>query len=156
MVRAYKLEQAACVPMIALTPELFKYLSEHPDRKYYSEDIDPIRTTLIRSENLPNGTTQWFINYLRVCLHSVEPAITPEARERYRDEDEEGRERIRSELWLNACREWAREHGKAILSAHAAAGSESVREKYKWLATYHNDEIKQFFGQEAEKLMIEP
>jgi hypothetical protein len=155
MVRAYKLEHAACVPMIAITPELQKYLSDHPHRKYYSDDFDPIPTTLTHYNNLPNGKTQWFINYLRICLHSVEPTIASDDRKRYQAEDEDGRDRMRTEAWQNACRHWARQHGRAVLSAYASAGDDDhLRGKYAWLVAYHNDEIKRFFGEEAEPLLI--
>lgn len=156
MVGAYKLERAACVPMIAITPDLKKYLSDHSHRKFYSDDFDPIPRTMTQYGSLPNGTTQWFVNYLRICLGSVEPFIGGDALKQYQAADEEGRDLIRTEAWQDACRDWARRHGQAILSAYAAAGDdEHVREKYAWLVDYHNDEIRHFFRQEAESLTIQ-
>jgi hypothetical protein len=154
MVRAYRLEHAACVPMIAITPELQKYLSDHKDRNYYSDDLDPIPTTFIWCSNLPNGTDQWCINYMRICLRSLEPVIAGGDWERYQTLDEDGRDLMRTELWQNTCRDWARRHGQAILRACASAGDKHVRDKYVWLANYHNDEIRIFFGEEAESLTI--
>lgn len=137
MVRAYKLEQAACVPMIALTPDLQKYLSDHPHRRYYSDDVDPIPTTMTEYGNLPNETTQWFVNYLRICLGSITPSIFGDDLKRYKEANEEGRELIRNEAWQNACRDWARRHGQAVLNAYNSAGEdEHVRQKYAWLVDY--------------------
>jgi hypothetical protein len=141
--------------MIAITLDLQKYLSDHPHRNYYSDDFDPIPKTLVQYDNLPNGWTQWFINYVRICLDSVEPTIAGDDRKRYQAEDLDGRDRMRTEAWQNACRHWVRRHGQAILSACASAGNaERVREKYAWLVAYHNDEIRRFFGEEAESLSI--
>ena len=75
LVRAYGLEKDACVPMIALTPQLRKFLANHPHRSFYSDDFDPIPKILKQYRKLPNGGTQWFINYLRICLESVEGAL---------------------------------------------------------------------------------
>ncbi|GEC57901.1 hypothetical protein ABIF38_008733 [Bradyrhizobium japonicum] len=155
LVRAYRLEHAACVPMIAITPDLQTYLSDHPHRKYYSDDVDPTPKTLMQYSNLPNGQTQWFINYLRICLDTIEPTISGEDRDRYQAEDQDGRDRMRTEAWQNACRDWARQHRNAILTAYASAGNdESVRAKYAWLFRYHNEEIGRFFGEEAQALSI--
>jgi hypothetical protein len=46
LVRAYKLERDACVPMIAITPDLRKYLANNPERRFYRQDLDPIPKTL--------------------------------------------------------------------------------------------------------------
>jgi hypothetical protein len=155
LVRAYRLEHAACVPMIAITPDLQTYLSDHPHRNYYSDDFDPIPKTLMQYSSLPNGKTQWFINYLRICLDSVEPTIAGDDRERYQAEDQDGCDRMRTEAWQNACRHWAMRHREAVLNACASAGDDDhVREKYAWLVDYHNDEIKRFFREEAESLLI--
>ncbi|REF70527.1 hypothetical protein [Paracoccus versutus] len=155
MVNAYGLEHEACVPMIAITPALYKYLSKHPDRGYYSKDIEPFSKVFKLYRKLPNGKTHWFINYLRICLESVEPVIVGDDRERYLSADADGRERMRTELWQSACSEWALSHGRIIAEAHAKATVASVRLKYEWLASYHNAEVKRFFGKRAKPLLIE-
>ena len=155
LVRAYQLEHAACVPMIAVTPELRTYLSDHPHRNFYSEDSDPVPRTLVQYSNLPNGQTQWYINYLRICLQTVEPTIVGDDRKRYQAESADGKDRMRTEAWQNACRSWARRHGEVILRALASAGNdERVSAKYAWLVGYHNEEITRFFREEAEPLLV--
>lgn len=155
MVNAYGLEHEACVPMIAITPALCKYLSKHSDRGYYNKDIEPFSKVFKLYRELPNGQTHWFINYLRICLESVEPVIVGEDRERYLSADADGRDRMRTELWQSACYEWALSHGQIIAEAHAKATVASVRLKYEWLASYHNAEVKRFFGRRAKSLLIE-
>lgn len=155
MVNAYGLEHEACVPMIAITPALHKYLSEHPDRSYYSKDIEPFSKVFKQYRKLPNGQTHWLINYLRICLESVEPAIVGDDRERYLSAEADARDRMRTELWQSACYEWALSHGRIIAEAYAKATIASVRLKYEWLASYHNAEVKRFFGKRAKPLLIE-
>jgi hypothetical protein len=46
MVNAYRLERDACIPMIAVTPDLRKYLANHANRCFYNSDFDPIPKTL--------------------------------------------------------------------------------------------------------------
>lgn len=89
--------------MIAITPALSKYLSKHPDRGYYSKDMDPFSKVFKLHRKLPNGQTHWLINYLRICLESADPVIVGEDRERYISADADGRDLIRTELWQSAC-----------------------------------------------------
>lgn len=154
MVNAYGLEHEACVPMIAITPALRRYLSKHPDRGYYNKNIEPFSKIFKQYRKLPNGQTHWFINYLRICLESVEPVIGGKDRERYLSADADDRERMRTKLWQSACHEWALSHGQIIAEAHAKATAPSVRLKYEWLAKYHNTEIKRFFGKKAKPLLV--
>jgi hypothetical protein len=154
LVKAYNLERDACVPMIAITPDLRKYLFNHPERRFYSQDLDPIPKTLKQYRKLPNGKALWFINYVRICLESIEPMLVGEERKKYEAEDEDGRDRMRTQAWQKACLDWANYHGQAILKAHAEAQIPSVRAKYAWLAGYHNTEVKKFFGKAAAPLLI--
>jgi hypothetical protein len=153
MIHAYHLEHDACVPMIAITPALWKYLANHPHRRFYSDDLDPILRTFRRHTKLPNGTTQRFINYVRICLETVEGRWIGDERERYDSAVAAERDRMRSEIWKRACRDWARDHAKAIAAAYEVAQTDSVRAKYRWLARYHDAEIRRFFGPEARPLL---
>jgi hypothetical protein len=98
--------------------------------------------TFRQHSKLPNGTTQRFINYVRICLETVEGRLIGDERARYGATNADERDRMRTEIWERACRDWARDHAQAVTTAHAAAESDSVRQKYVWLAKYHNAEIK--------------
>jgi len=89
-----------------------------------------------------------------ICLETVEGRLIGEERPRYEAANVDERDRMRTEIWERACRDWAREHAQAIMTAHAAADSEGVRKKYVWLAKYHNAEIKRFFGREAKAALL--
>jgi len=94
------------------------------------------------------------LNYIRICLETAEGRLIGDERARYAAADAEERDRMRGKIWRRACRDWARDHGRAIVAAHAAAGNASVRAKYRWLARYHNKEIRRFFGREAPRLVV--
>lgn len=158
LVSAYNLEsEDVCVPMIAISPKLRTYLANHPHRGFYSQDYDPIPVTLREYRSLPNGKPQkalWFINYLRLYLGAIEPSIVGDELKRYKSENAAGRDRIRNEAWKKACRKYARLHADAISKAYAATEDQRVRAKYRWLAKYHNDEIKRFFRQDSKTLRV--
>ena len=75
-------------------------------------------------------------------------------RARYEAANPGERDRHAGEIWKRACRDWAWDHAQAVTTAHAAAESDSVRQKYVWLAKYHNAEIKRFFGRQAKPLLV--
>jgi hypothetical protein len=154
MIRAYRLEHDACVPMIAITPDLWTYLANHPHRRFYSDELDPIPRTFSQQNKLPNGSTQRFLNYVRICLETVEGRLIGDERARYEAADADERDRMRSETWNRACRDWARDHAQAIIKAHTGAENADVRQKYRWLARYHNKEIRRFFRREAQPLVV--
>lgn len=147
LVNAYELERDACVPMIAVTSDLIKYLRDCPERGFYAQTSDPLSKVLIEYKGLPNGQSAWFINYLRICLEAVEPVFSKKDQEQIRSMDADMRDSLRTEAWLNACRAWATQHGRAITKAYSNAGLEKVRAKYRWLADYHNAEVASFFGE---------
>lgn len=153
LVRAYQLEHDASVPMIAISSGMRRYFSGHPGRDYYSDDIDPYPATFTRCD-IPGGKRKWFINYARVCLNSVDGRVLPEEREEYEAATPEEKHDMRNRFWARGCREWARQHRTVITTALNNASDDHIREKYLWLASYHNREIKRFFRRDAEEFSI--
>lgn len=156
LVQAYRLEHDACVPMIAVAPKLLEYLSDHPLRRSYSQDLDPFPRTIAQYTKLPNGKAHWFINYLRLSFDTVEPVFVGDDKEQYRAATDTERARMWRKAFLKTCRELAKDHGRAILEAHKKAERDDVRAKYAWLADYHNAEVKAFFGRASASLLIKP
>lgn len=151
MIGAYRLEGTACAPIIAITQRLKDQLWSHPDRRRYSADIDPIKTTFVRAENLPNGESHWMVNYFGVCLGSVEPYI-PQAV--LQGQSPAAKDRLIDLHWDEACRKWAKGHGDAIIAASQASLESKVRAKYEWLAGYHNREVSRFFSDSGQDLHV--
>ncbi|MGE0093826.1 MAG: hypothetical protein AB7M05_19730 [Alphaproteobacteria bacterium] len=154
MIKAYHLEREACVPMIALTDSLLTYLSEHRHRKFYHKSIDPIESTFRKFENLPNDSTQHFVDYIPICLESLEGSIPKEAQEIYATSSSEEKDRMRNEAYECACNVWISQHRKEIIKAHERATVESVRAKYVWLARYHDDAVSRFFKRPTRDMLI--
>ncbi len=154
LVKSYNLERAASAPLIALTPELRTYLTEHPGRTAYSADADPIAWSLMDAENLPNGESHCCLNYFGTCLRNVDPAFDADDQRKLRAVEGEERDTMVSEAWQSAALAWAQSHGDAIRAGYQGAGTNGVREKYIWLAGYHDREVEKFFGAAGDSVRI--
>ncbi|GGF00319.1 hypothetical protein GCM10011611_02400 [Aliidongia dinghuensis] len=154
MVKAYELERDACVPMIAVTGEVHRHFSEHRDRKFYHKSADPIPRILRRFDDLPNGKAQWLIDYMPICLESVDGHIAAADLARYKTSNPEIRDQMRNEAFWRDCRQWATWHADAIRGQYRTATAGSIRAKYVWLARYHDDAVARFFGTAPAELLI--
>jgi hypothetical protein len=74
LVRAYKAENQANVPVIALTDALYRYLSRHSHRKFYSKDIEPVRRLLrrYRAQGPSRKISFWFLDYITTYAESID------------------------------------------------------------------------------------
>lgn len=151
MIGAYRLEGAACAPIIAITESLKNLLWKHPDRKRYSADIDPVEAMFVRAENLPNGKSHWMLNYFRTCLESVAPHVPLTSLQGL---SPDAKDQLMNAKWVEASRQWAKGHGDAIVAAAKAVSDPKVHAKYEWLAEYHNREVARFFGSGNDDLHI--
>ncbi|CAJ5659412.1 Uncharacterised protein [Burkholderia pseudomallei] len=148
LARAYRAEGLANVPVIALTEDIYQYLSEHPDRANYAEEIEPLGR-LLRHYTGPrsDGTSQkfWFIDYIGTYVRNVE--WQPGSREQLEEYKRATPER-KDELWMAGCHEnqqrWLAHHARTIEAAFGRAGSPSVAQKYRWLSLYHNEIALQY------------
>lgn len=68
LVRAYNAERNACVPVIALTDDLYGFFSSHRDRRFYSADVDPLKS-FRRYDG--DKASCWYLDYLSICAESV-------------------------------------------------------------------------------------
>lgn len=146
MVRAYKAEGAANVPVIALTNELYRYLSKHSDRKFYSNDIEPIRRLLrrYRAEG-PNGKVSfWYLDYITICAESASWITSRTQHESYLSASPDEKDKIMNDGYRENLTAWFSNHAKIIAQAHKKAETESVRSKFVWLASYHNEIAPRF------------
>lgn len=144
LIDAYKLEGAACVPMIAITDELYNHLANHSDRTTYSIDRDPLGM-FKRFNDLPNGQSSWMIDYLPICLGAVDGELTPEERERYKTATGDERDALRQQAYDRDRVNWARWHADEIRKAAASTQEDNVKSKYKWLARYHDNVVENSF-----------
>jgi len=142
LVRAYRAEGKAIVPVIRLTDELYKFVSTHPHRKFYSGDIEPVRTLLREYKGVrPDGSplSFWYLDYLSVVLQSVDWVTSAAQRQNCLTAPRGKRDRIREMGYRANIRNWLRHHARMIKQAHARAKDAHVKAKYEWLADYHNE-----------------
>jgi hypothetical protein len=146
LVGAYKTEGAASVPVIALTDKLYTFLSGHGDRRFYSKDIEPANTLLRQhSYEGPKGKVSfWYLDYITVIAESIDWITSEHQRQSCLASPPGKRDRIRAMGHQKNIREWFKAHARQIKLAHARARNDAVRQKYEWLAEYHNEIAPRF------------
>lgn len=148
MARAYKEERdRACYPVIAISDQLYRLLRDHPLRKVYSKDIDPFPDQFGSFKHPKTGERVRFINYLRLIAASLDWQYDKATRDDYmaapRDSDE--RDRIMADGYIRNLSGFFERHKAMISSAYSAAKG-NAKEKYHFLAKYHNSELRRFLS----------
>jgi hypothetical protein len=136
----------ASIPVIALTDRLFDFLNSHGDRRFYSKDIEPVRT-LLRPHTYkgPKGKVSfWYLDYISVIAKSIDWITSDEHYKSCVAAPPDRRDHIRELGYRKNLRRWFREHARQIQLAHARGKDESVKRKYEWLAAYHNEIAPKF------------
>lgn len=154
MVRAYRLEHEASVPVIAVTDKLADFLYNHEERGFYSKDADPLRKLLTRNPSIPGNSNFYYLDYLPLWLDALDTVIAPQDAERYESSDVGTRDKMRTLAWESACRSTAKLHRDHVRSAYRSSPDEVVRAKYRWLIDYHNSRVSAFFHSEAAQFLI--
>lgn len=141
MVRAYKIEGMANVPVIAITEDVYRYFSNHKDRSFYSEDYDPIKNMLRKYEAEEDGkhVEFWYLDYLSLCLQGLGWQCSKSQQSAYREASPDEKQQIMNEGYRHNIDQWLDQHARNIEEAHTGSSKDSVRAKYKWLANYHNE-----------------
>jgi hypothetical protein len=145
LVAAYKEERdRAIYPVISISKQLYKLLRDDPGRKFYSKDADPFPDEF-SSFTHPDGGRVHFINYLRLAAKSLDWNYDKATYEAYRaaPRDSDEREKIMGDGYQRSLVRFFERHKELIVSAHKAA-DEKVKTKYKFLAEYHNKELRYF------------
>lgn len=134
LTRAYYQEGKARYPVIAVTQDLYDYLSSHPDRNSYASSIDPLNSfEYIETEN---GRIH-YLDYLSICCESVSWNPTPNERLVYKSASPEERDSMMNSGYRASLNAWLSMHRDKIQHAHSQC-PEKDRPKYEWLSDYHN------------------
>ena len=141
LTRAYKHEGECCFPVISITDDLQSFLTGHGDRKFYAKDTDPIRTSF--SKTKVGSKTITFIDYIGICVESLDWRTSTDQWAAYRAATPEGKQEIANKGIRENVERWLTQHASRISDAYVAS-SGAVREKYEWLASYHNTAAKKF------------
>ncbi|WP_441258099.1 hypothetical protein ACS18Q_17390 [Vibrio sp. Vf1514] len=140
MVGAVKREESACVPVIALCEEIYKYFSEHSHRDLYSEDYDPIRGMFRKYTS--DKEDFFYIDYISICVEALDWHRSTEQMNAYRKASPDEKDEIMAAGYRENVDIWLSTHARNIESAAKSAPNDKVKDKYKWLASYHNDVAK--------------
>jgi hypothetical protein len=148
MVKAYKIERdQACYPVIAVSDQLYYLLRDHPGRKFYSKDADPFPDQFGSFKHPKSGKRIRFINYLRLVAPSLDWQYDKATRDAYMKAplDSDERDRIMQNGYMRNLSDFFERHKAMILSASRGTRG-AVRQKYKFLAQYHNAELLRFLS----------
>lgn len=146
MVRAYKTEGLVNVPVIALTDELYKYFSKHSHRNYYSEDNDPVHA-LLRQYSVQGEAgevTFWYLDYIKIYAESIDWITSRAQHQSYIYAAPDEKQAIMDDGYKTNLTNWFSLHARVIEEAYEQAKNERVKNKYAWLAAYHNDVAVEF------------
>lgn len=141
LTRAYKQESECHYPVISITDSLAEFLETHKDRQIYSQDIDPTRSIFAETQFASKSIT--FIDYIRICLNSLDWMIDKAQINEHRSATPEEKQRIVSEGYRKKVDAWLTTHATRIREAHEHA-PDQVKAKYQWLQDYHNRMAKQY------------
>ncbi|MCG8313636.1 MAG: hypothetical protein MI976_10500 [Pseudomonadales bacterium] len=142
MVGAVKREESACVPVIALCEELYKYFSEHGHRGFYSEDYDPVRGMFRKYSS--DKEEFFYIDYISICVEALDWHRSKEQMADYRKASPDEKDQIMAAGYRENVDIWLSTHARNIESAAQLAPNDKVKDKYIWLASYHNDVAKRY------------
>lgn len=154
MISAYRLEQAACFPIISVSKRLYDILSAHRERSNYHESIDPV-PHLFRTIKDEDGSIIYYLDYISVGVEELDWKFNKGLYDAYMSAPPESKQRdeIMEEGYNLSLQNWFRIHGAMIKRALRNADSEKIRKKYLFLADYHNEKAKAYLKEPTEYLI---
>ena len=139
MVRAYKAEGKADVPVIALTQDLYTFFSKHKDRQHYSHDIEPVGRFLRPYLGGSSNVQFWYLDYITMFAEDIGWITSKAQHAKYLTATPDEKDAIVEAGYKKNRDAWFEHHARKIEEAHQLADSAKVKAKYKWLAKYHNE-----------------
>jgi hypothetical protein len=142
MVGAVKREESACIPVIALCEKIYKYFADHGHRNFYSDNLDPIKGMFRKYSSGENEF--FFIDYISLCVEGLDWHSSKEQMTSYRNATPDEKDEIMASGYRENVDHWLANHARNIEEAANLAPTEDVKNKYVWLASYHNDVAKRY------------
>ena len=152
LVKAYRLEQAAKYPVLAVTESLYRFLRSHPGRKVYSRNLDPF-PKMFRSFADSAGKRIRYLNYIEQLLANLDWQFDQATVQAHRAASPEDRDAIVLHGYRRNMERFFLNHKKEIEAAHRAARGERVKEKYAFLRDYHNEILRKYMP-DRDDLMV--
>ena len=96
LVKAYRLENAANYPVLAVGDALYKFLRDHPGRRAYSRYLDPI-PRMFRSFSDGSGARIRYLNYIELLIYDMDWQFDRETVRAYKEAPPDRRDAIAHE-----------------------------------------------------------
>lgn len=137
LLNAYKTEGAVKIPVLALTPQITDFFSKHKHRTFYAKDIEPV-SRLLREYVPPQGDPIWYLDYISISLESVHWHTSNAQLAEYRAASSEDRDKIVDDGYKHNINLWLKSHARHVEAGYLNA-PEVAKDKYRWLAAYHDE-----------------
>jgi len=137
LANAYALEKEANVPVLSICEQAFEFFEKHHDKSFYARD--PLPSLFKPYCETKSKTERYFLDYVRVCVESVDWHRSKSQMEEYRAADAERKNEIAQQGYTDNAIAWLNGHRREILKAIDSVIDASVRAKYEWLIRYHNE-----------------
>lgn len=141
LVHAYALETSACVPVIAVTDEVYRFFSEHRGRQDYASDFDPFPGLMRRFTGQVSGAAVdiHYLDYISMFAGEIGWTPTKANHKTLLSLPSDQRGDLMEKWRMENVIYWLSGHARMIELAHCRSSVRSVQAKYEWLANYHNE-----------------
>ena len=137
MVDAYGLEEKTCYPVIGISEDLYDFLNQHSDKRAYSDN--PLESIFKKTKVKDREII--YLDYIGICTHDIDGDV--EEAKAFKGEE---KDKFLNQTRRNNIESWFKSHKEQITEAYEAVDPsiKKVREKYLWLAEYHNEKVSEF------------
>lgn len=140
LVKAHAIENCISVPVIAVSDEIYKAFATHKDNQHYSDS--PVQQLFRKFEDAESSF--YFLDYLACRLNGMTHQGTEFSHESYQKFSDEEKDKYLNDLRVKNQTNVLVDHKALIEKANYQANSEVVKQKYRWLARYHNQVASDF------------
>ena len=126
-------------PIIGISNNTYNYFRKHPHRARYTADIDPVEALFFRYRT-KDKHLRYGLDYLKIGFDASATWHTKEDLELYKKaNDNIVKDNILNDSYNRSQIYYLNQHKMIILRGLRTAGrNKSIRDKYLWLAKYHN------------------
>lgn len=140
LVKAHAIENSISIPVIAVSDEIYKAFATHKDNQHYS--VSPVHKLFKKFEDAESSF--YFLDYLACRLNGMTHHGNEFSQESYQNFSDEEKDKYLNDLRIKNQINALVDHKVLIEKAYYQANSEAVKQKYRWLASYHNQVASDF------------
>ncbi|MBE0472376.1 MAG: hypothetical protein IBX55_23070 [Methyloprofundus sp.] len=140
LVKAHAIESSISIPVIAVSDEIYEAFATHKDNQNYS--VSPGHQLFRKFEVAESSF--YFLDYLACRLSAMTHHGTEFSFESCQKFSDEEKDKYLNDLRVKNQINVLMEHKALIEKAYYQANTEAVKQKYRWLASYHNQVVNDF------------